>query len=112
MKAISLKQPFTNYIAEGKKTLETRTWSTKYRGPILIVSSLSPKIEPIGQALAVATIVNCRPMLKSDEKAACCELYERAIAWELTDIHRIKPFPVKGSLSIYNIDVEEIEIIS
>ena len=36
MKAISIKQPFAGLIATGQKTLETRTWSTDYRGPLLI----------------------------------------------------------------------------
>lgn len=39
MKALNVKQPWAWLIASGKKTIETRTWSTKYRGPILIVSS-------------------------------------------------------------------------
>ena len=38
MKAISIKQPFAGLIATGQKTLETRTWSTDYRGPLLICS--------------------------------------------------------------------------
>lgn len=36
MKALSIKQPFAGLIATGQKTLETRTWSTDYRGPLLI----------------------------------------------------------------------------
>lgn len=36
MKAISIKQPFAGLIATGQKRLETRTWSTDYRGPLLI----------------------------------------------------------------------------
>ena len=36
MKAISIKQPFAGLIATGQKTIETRTWSTHYLGPLLI----------------------------------------------------------------------------
>ncbi len=36
MKAISLWQPWASFIAFGRKTIETRSWSTQYRGPILI----------------------------------------------------------------------------
>lgn len=39
VKAISIKQPFAGLIAYGKKTLEIRTWATKYRGPLLICAS-------------------------------------------------------------------------
>lgn len=31
-KAISLKQPWANWVAEGKKMIETRKWTTRYRG--------------------------------------------------------------------------------
>jgi hypothetical protein len=32
MKALSVKQPWANMIASGKKTIETRKWPTDYRG--------------------------------------------------------------------------------
>ncbi len=112
MKAISLKQPFANWVAEGKKTIETRTWPTKYRGPLLIVSSKSPKIEPAGFAVAIATVVDCRPMTEQDEPAACCKIYPKAWAWILEDIRPIKPFPVKGALGIYEVVDETIEVTS
>lgn len=38
-KAISIKQPFAGLIAYGGKSLEIRTWSTKYRGRLLICAS-------------------------------------------------------------------------
>ncbi len=41
MKALSIKQPWAAAIATGLKTIETRTWKTKYRGPILIVAGRS-----------------------------------------------------------------------
>jgi hypothetical protein len=39
MKCISLKQPYAELLAIGKKTIETRKWSTKYRGIFLIHAS-------------------------------------------------------------------------
>lgn len=36
MKAISLWQPWASAIAVGAKRIETRSWPTKHRGPILI----------------------------------------------------------------------------
>jgi hypothetical protein len=36
MKAISLWQPWASAIALGVKTIETRSWQTSYRGPLLI----------------------------------------------------------------------------
>ena len=42
MKALSIKQPWAWAIACGHKTIETRTWSTTYRGPLLIAASKTP----------------------------------------------------------------------
>ncbi len=36
MKAITLCQPWAGLVAAGVKTIETRTWSTDYRGPLAI----------------------------------------------------------------------------
>ena len=36
MTAITIKQPWATLIALGEKKLETRSWQTKYRGPIAI----------------------------------------------------------------------------
>ncbi|AIF51825.1 ASCH domain-containing protein [Pelosinus sp. UFO1] len=36
MKAITILQPWAGLIPAGAKTIETRSWSTKYRGPIAI----------------------------------------------------------------------------
>jgi len=106
MKALSVKQPWANIIASGEKTIETRTWATEYRGLLLIVSSKTPRIEPAGYALAVAKLVECRPMIKHDEEEACCGLYTGAYAWVLTNIRRIKPFAVRGRLGLYDVDCD------
>lgn len=39
MKAISLLQPWASLITIGAKKIETRSWSTKYRGPLAIHAS-------------------------------------------------------------------------
>ena len=103
MKALSVRQPWANLIASGAKTIETRLWATPYRGPLLIVSSKSPRIYPAGYALAVADLVDCRPMTRADEDAAMCERYPGAWSWLLENIRPIKPFPVKGQLGIYEV---------
>jgi hypothetical protein len=36
VKALSLTQPFATLVATGEKKIETRSWSTSYRGPIAI----------------------------------------------------------------------------
>ena len=123
MKALSVKQPWAWLIASGRKTIETRTWHTKYRGPILIVSSKGrmkkaacesfyKRFGPLvtlnlkyGMALCKADLVDCRKMTKDDEKLACCEIYDGAYSWVLEDVERIEPFAVTGRLGIYNVEV-------
>jgi len=106
MKAISLKQPWASWVAEGRKTIETRTWRTRHRGDILIVASKKPKIDelPTGQALCVANLVECRQMKKADESAAICRWEPGRFAWLLTDIRPVEPFAVKGMLGVYEVD--------
>jgi hypothetical protein len=36
MKAITLTQPYATLVAMGAKRIETRSWSTRYRGPLAI----------------------------------------------------------------------------
>ena len=101
LKAISLKQPWASMI--GLKTIETRRWYTSYRGDLLIVSSQKPAdLGPTGVALCIVNLVDCRPMTRDDERAACCDWYEGAFAWVFDNICPIKnPFPVRGQLGIY-----------
>ena len=111
LKALSLQQPYANMVASGQKTLETRKWGTKYRGPILICASRSGVGEPKGVALCLVDIGDIRPMTKADEAAAFIELYPRAQVWELSNRRLLKePFPVKGALGLFELEVEETKL--
>lgn len=109
MKALSVKQPWANMIAAGEKTIETRTWSTDHRGDLLIVSSKSPNIAPAGCALAVVRLVDCRPMTERDQLEACCSVYPGAIAWILEDIRPVEPFPVRGRIGLFDVELPQSE---
>lgn len=41
MKALTLTQPWATLVALGVKTIETRSWSTSYRGPLAIHAATS-----------------------------------------------------------------------
>lgn len=105
MKALSVKQPWANLIASGVKTIETRVWATDFRGDVLIASSKQPRIAPAGCAAAVVELTDCRPMTLSDEAAAMCPIYDDVVAWVLRNISAIKPFPVRGQLGPFEVDV-------
>ena len=105
-KAISLKQPWANLVANGKKTIETRKWMTKYRGDLVICSSKNPNIYPAGYALCTVELYDIKPMTDSHEKAACIKVYPGAYSWFLRNLRPINPpVPVKGSLGIFKIDL-------
>jgi hypothetical protein len=42
MKIASVKQPWASLIVRGVKDIENRSWSTIYRGPLLVHASLKP----------------------------------------------------------------------
>lgn len=43
MKALTLYQPWAQLVALGVKSIETRSWSTSYRGPLAIHAALTTK---------------------------------------------------------------------
>lgn len=110
MKALSVKQPYADWIASGRKTIEVRSWPTQHRGDLLIVSSKKPASGTrggdhlLGHAICVVKLVDCRPMIQGDENRACCELFENVWAWELEDVRKILPFVVNGKLRLYEVD--------
>lgn len=76
MKIISIRQPWASLIVSGHKDIENRTWTTRYRGPVLIHASQRPddvssedierrfgvspaSEEPLGGVVGVADLVDC-----------------------------------------------------
>jgi hypothetical protein len=131
MKAISLLQPWATLVTLGIKTIETRSWRTTYRGPILIHASqgkaggifaAEPPFKkyitdfnrlPFGAIIGQATITDLIPVemlemteelinrLTMEEKAFG-DYSEGRYAWILEDPQQFtKPIPARGSLSIW-----------
>lgn len=86
MKAIVIRQPWAEMILNGEKKIEYRTWATKHRGWILIVSEK--------MAIGMMEIID----IKYNEKE---DIYE----WRIGRVKRIKPFPVKGKLRIFEVEL-------
>ncbi len=118
MKALSVRQPWAGLITAGLKTIEIRTWSTSYRGPLLICASaykfrpapdddLPPECSPRGVALAVVNLTDIRPLTPRDLKAACMpdnyQLNDRDLAWILDDPRPVEMMPVKGCLHLFDV---------
>ncbi len=108
MKALSIKEPWITYIADGLKTIETRTWRTAYRGRVLLVGSKKPAGRYSGLAACIVKLADCRLMVKADEEAAQCGYIPGLYSWVLEDVIRLKSsFPVKGSLGLYEVTTFE-----
>lgn len=111
MKALSVRQPWANLIASGQKTIETRTWYTPYRGELLIASSKVGPEPPLGCAIAVVRLVDCRPMTKADEAAARCRIYDRAYSWVLENVRLVEHVPITGRLALYEVPDDLIQFL-
>lgn len=110
--ALSVKQPWASLMAQGGhgagKDIETRVWATKYRGPLVICSTKEPRDQgPVGQALCVRMLKDCRWMTREDETAARCKLYERAIAWCFGRCWSLYPQPVQGQRGLFTVVIPE-----
>lgn len=55
MKALTLWQPWATLVAMEVKKIETRCWSTKYRGEIAIHSAVKPQAKYLGISSATET---------------------------------------------------------
>jgi hypothetical protein len=117
-KALVLRSPWGPLIADGHKTVETRTWETSYRGPLLIVLGKGidraatsrfidggPRLSrryPQGHAVAIANLYACVQMAEEHEKAALVKARPGLFAWCLSAVQPIEPFPVKGRLGLFD----------
>lgn len=116
-KALSVRQPYANYIATGEKRIEVRSRPTSFRGDILICSSQHPTkkdADGYGCSIAKVEIYDCKPLseLSDQEWEDTClprEVVEKirqnpkGYAWMLKRPRRSLEFPVKGQLGIWNL---------
>ncbi|MBE3109345.1 MAG: ASCH domain-containing protein [Acidobacteria bacterium] len=109
MKALSMVAPYGQLIRDGKKTIETRTWKPPYLGPVLFVCSKTVPCPEAGMALCVADVTGFRKMIEADEVRACCLTYGMAWSWFLSNVRRVKPFPVRGWLGLFDVPDELIQ---
>lgn len=119
-KALTVKQPYAEYIARGQKTIEVRTKDTKHRGELVICSSQQPEFEGMmsGAQLALVNLYQTKPLeeLTPEEwEKTCIPPEERegltGFGWFLKDVTRIVEYPVKGQLGIWNLVRDKLEFI-
>lgn len=131
MKAISLWQPWASAIAQGIKTIETRGWPTKYRGPLAIHAARKWTADqkdfathefmcgrlrggrmPLGAIVAVCELVDCKP---SGELETTVSAVERLwgnfdpgrFGWILANVRPLPaPVPYIGRQGFFNVPDE------
>jgi len=129
IKGVSLTQPWANSVGPYKK-IETRSWSTKYRGPLVIHAAKGfprsardfaateralgrvPERLPFGALVSVTSILDVRP---TDELALTISGLERHLGdyspgrwgWLLGETEKFdEPIGFKGSLGLFNIPLD------
>jgi len=129
IRCLSVRQPYANLIAQGRKTVEVRTWEPywpkdpepmmNYDGDVLIVSSRKPAIAPAGYAVATVELGLTDPIrrLSNGELEAAClpdgyfksDLHRaKHFGWRFKRVVRLfEPFPVRGRLGLWWEEVEE-----
>lgn len=114
MKTLSIHPYYAFDIFDGQKTVENRSWTTNYRGDILICSTIKKYLGPIpSTAMCVAELVDVTPMKRKHLEATLMDSSQynpNSYAWVFDNVRWIKPFHVKGKLSLWECD-EEIEFL-
>lgn len=118
MRALVIRQPHANLIAEGLKAIEVRSWSTPYRGDLLIVAgkqadvALAEALEmpatPRGVSLCLVKLVDVRSLRKRDALPGCFLADEIGVtglfAWCLRNVRAVEQRPVKGQLGLFSVE--------
>lgn len=119
MRALSVMNPWAAWIADGKKTIERRSWSTEYRGPLLICSSRGwdkgaltqaqardPRYQ-YGVALCVVELADVRDLREDDTAYSLCAYETGCFAWVLKNPRPVAPLSVRGRLGLFDVEVPE-----
>ena len=125
MKCLSVSQPYADLIVQGKKTIELRTWNTKFRGEFLVHAPFKIKKDAckrlgidetklrtgviIGKAeIYDVKVYNSVSELKADYKKhfATEEFLRHKYGFLLKKSEELRmPIPYKGSLGFFNVNL-------
>ena len=122
MKALSFKQPWAELILEKKKTIDIRSWNTRFRREFLIHASKRPDIDAInyykfkienlkfGYLVGTANLVDVtvynskKEFLKDRNKHLFIRLPNFPVyGFVLENVKRIEPTKFKGSLGFFEV---------
>lgn len=120
-KALTVKNPYAEWIARGEKKIEVRSRDTKHRGELVICSSQKPLIQEMqsGCILATVNLWKTKPFKELTEEERLSTKIPREqwkdleshYGWFLKDVVRLIEFPVKGQLGIFNLVMDKLEFM-
>lgn len=125
IRVLSVRQPWASLIQSGRKTIELRCWSTRYRGQILICAASARSTTqdgrrvrltegddtPVGVALCIADLIDVRPAVRIDAAAAGCAPCTGEFSFVLADVRPVDNFRVLGKLGLWRPSTEIIRRI-
>ncbi|WP_405797712.1 ASCH domain-containing protein [Streptomyces sp. NBC_01506] len=116
MRSLTIKQPWADAITHGTKRVENRSWTTRYRGPVLIHAGAT--YDPMGRfiitdrealaawpdtrraVIATAELVD----IHAASAGGCCAPWSEpnAYHWALTQVRTLsEPVPATGRLRLW-----------
>lgn len=136
MKAITLWQPWATLIAIGAKRFETRSWGTRYRGPLAIHAAKRPAVLgecnldirgalvrggygglsslPYGCIVCTVDLIACYNVgevrflgLLTDIEEQFGDYSPGRFAWRLDNVRQVDNIPARGSQGFWNWAVPE-----
>ncbi|MDE1830143.1 MAG: ASCH domain-containing protein [Thaumarchaeota archaeon] len=126
MRCLSVSQPYADLIIQGKKTIELRTWNTKFRGEFLVHAPLKVKADACkkmgieAQSLRTGVIIgrveiyNVKKYKNQaeikydyDKHFAVKEYLDHKYGFLLRNPKELRvPIPYKGSLGFFEVKLD------
>jgi hypothetical protein len=124
--ALSIRQPWAELILQSRKTIELRTWSAEYRGPLWLHASKAADLAldssfdvsdpPRGAFVGRITLEEISPVDASRWEGWRSEHLDPGryrpglFAWHLTSPERLsQPVPAPGRLNLFKVDEALVE---
>ena len=107
MKALTIYPAPCEDIYHELKTIEVRTWKTKYRGRLLICAAKRPTPGCVcGYAYFTVNLTDIEPLTEEHLKDACMSRmpHTPSYAWHFEDVEPVYPIPVSGKMGLFDVD--------
>ena len=113
MKTLSIQQPWAHLIVRGLKPIENRTWTTDYRGPLLIHAGqkMSVAIEAIEQAFGLTidrTLLHFGAIIGQVDlvdviRKSDSPWFDGPYGFVLRNPRALRPIPWRGQLKLFDV---------